>query len=58
MMHIRGISRQPQMAQSGLLDSGMTPLETLIIFVLTAAFQDWDNFPSVIQNLQKFYQKT
>jgi hypothetical protein len=53
MSHIRSISRAPQLAQGGT-----SPLETIIILLTTVIFQDWDNFPQVIQQLSKFYAKT
>jgi len=53
MTHIRPISRteQPTIAE-------MTFLETIIILVMNVYFQSWDNYASVIQNLQKYYEKT
>ena len=54
MKHVKPISRRPLPAQEGQT----TLLETAIIILLTAIFQDWDNFVPVIQNLQKFYSKT
>ncbi|HIJ65466.1 MAG TPA: hypothetical protein HPP77_05885 [Candidatus Hydrogenedentes bacterium] len=35
-----------------------TPLEQLILTVFGVYFRDWDNFPSVFSNLQKYYSKT
>lgn len=32
--------------------------EQVILLVLTIFFSDWENYPTVIQNLQKYYQKT
>jgi len=54
MRHIRPISTAPQPAQQGQVTFG----EQIILLLLTVFFQDWDNFPQVIQNLQKFYSKT
>jgi len=54
MKHIRPIARAPRLAQLGT----MTPLEQIIVFALGLIFDDWVNFQPVIQNLQKFYQKT
>jgi len=36
----------------------MTLLETIIILVMNVYFQSWDNYASVIRNLQKYYEKT
>jgi hypothetical protein len=51
MRHIRPIGRTPQLAATSLLES-------LILLVFTSAFQEYQNFQQVFQNLQKFYQKT
>ena len=51
MTHCRPISRRPVPGQVSLV-------EQAIITLLTIFFNDWDNFPVVIQNLQKFYSKT
>ena len=53
MRHVNVISRQ------GIpLLGDTTPLEAAILALFTALFSDWDNFQSVFQNLEKFYQKT
>ena len=51
MTHIHPVSCTPALAQ-------VSQLEQMILKVLTVYFNDWDNFPSVIQNLQKYYGKT
>ena len=51
MRHIRPIGRSPQLAATSLIES-------LILLMFTAAFQEFQNFQQVIQNLQKYYQKT
>jgi len=49
----------PVRAAIGGNDMGdLDPAETIVILLLSAFFQDWLNFPTVIQNLQKFYSKT
>lgn len=53
MTHLRTITRRPEPAQGGL-----DFIESIILLVYTVAFQGWDNFPSIIRNLQKFYSKT
>lgn len=53
-MHTRAITRAPHMGQVG----GTSALESIIILLVTVFFRDWDNFPTVIQNLSKFYAKT
>lgn len=53
MAHLRNISRSPSPAQQGT-----SIVETAIIFLLTIFFQDWDNYPTVVQNLQKYFSKT
>ncbi|HOD52795.1 MAG TPA: hypothetical protein PLM14_14520 [Candidatus Hydrogenedentes bacterium] len=59
MKHIGRISRMPVRAAIGGNDMGdLDPAETIVILLLSAFFQDWLNFPTVIQNLQKFYSKT
>jgi hypothetical protein len=40
------------------LTSGLDTIESVIIMLLSVFFNSWDNFSSVIQNLQKYYQKT
>lgn len=54
MTHVRCVTRAPKPAQEGVT----TPLETVIILLVSVIFQDWDNFPQVIQQLSKFYAKT
>lgn len=57
MKHIRLVSR----AQFLDFNNGygnMDLLETGVIILLTIFFSGWDNFNSVITNLQKFYRKT
>lgn len=51
MKHVRPMSQMPLEAQD------FPGVETAIVVVLTVLFQGWDNFPSVIQNLQKFFAK-
>jgi len=53
MHHVKPMTRVPAPAQGVT-----TPLESVILLLITVVFQDWDNFPQVIQNLQKFYAKT
>lgn len=54
MKHLACVSRRPSPAQVGVT----TPIETIILLLVTVLFRDWDNFPQVIQNLQKYYAKT
>jgi len=35
-----------------------TAIESIIILLLTVFFRTWDNFPTVVQNLSKYYAKT
>jgi len=42
----------------GGLSEGLDAVEQIVILLLTAFFSDWINFPTVIQNLQKYYAKT
>ncbi|MFO7975428.1 MAG: hypothetical protein R6V12_12430 [Candidatus Hydrogenedentota bacterium] len=59
MKHIGRISRMPARAQfGGDSTSELEPAEQVVILLLSAFFQDWINFPTVIQNLQKYYSKT
>lgn len=51
VMHLKSVSRTPVPAQT---DAG----ESLIITLFSILFQDWDNFPQVIQDLSKFFSKT
>ena len=53
MKHIKQVSLFP--AQS---DGEISPLEELILLVLTANFMDYVNFAAVMNNLQKYYEKT
>jgi hypothetical protein len=49
----------PAPAQFGFGGPGnLDPAESLVILLLTAFFQDWVNYRTVIQNLQKYYAKT
>lgn len=57
MTHIRRLSKLPRPASS-LISSSLSPAETLVLLLLTAGFSDWDNYSAVIQNLQKYYEKT
>jgi len=54
MTHLHLITRPPAPAQEG----NVTPLESIIIALVSVIFQDWDNFQGVLQNLRKFYSKT
>jgi len=54
MTHLRLLTRKPEVAQQGQV----SPLESLILLLLPLFFGTWDNFPTVYQNLQKFYRKT
>lgn len=54
MTHLRMISQKPHIAQEGRID----PIESIILVLLSVFFGTYDNFPTVIQNLQKFYRKT
>lgn len=56
MKHIQVISRASIFG--GGLTSGLDTIETVIIMLMSVFFNSWDNFSSVIQNLQKFYRKT
>jgi hypothetical protein len=61
MKHVQTVSRVPAPALNigGGGGYGNTSIaETVIILVMTVLFNDWENFPSVIQNLQKYYSKT
>ena len=53
MAHLKPISlaRRPMAGQTSVI-------EQAIVTLLTIFFFDWDNFPVVIQNLQKYYAKT
>jgi len=53
MTHVRAISKQASPARAQT-----SPIETVIILVMSILFQDWDNFPQVIQALSQFYAKT
>ena len=53
MSHLNTITRAPARAQGST-----SPFESVVLLFLTLLFSDWDNFPQVIQNLQKFYAKT
>ncbi len=54
MSHVKPLSRMPRVAQQGVT----TPLESVILFVLSIFFGDWANGPTVIGNLADFYAKT
>lgn len=54
MSHIHPLSRRPQLAQDGTT----TPVESAILTFLTIFFNEWTNFPIVIQTLSTFYAKT
>ena len=56
MKHIHVISRASIFG--GGLTTGLDTIESVIIMLMSVFFNSWDNFSSVIQNLQKFYQKT
>lgn len=51
MHHIRPVSRQPQLAATNIGES-------IILLFFAAAFQEFQNFQQVYQNLQKYYSKT
>jgi hypothetical protein len=53
--HINVISRA---SIFGGFTTGLDPIESVIILALSVFFNGWDNFQSVIQNLQKYYRKT
>lgn len=58
--HVTTISRTPSLAISGITGGntrGINGLESIILILLTVTFQGWDNFPSVIRNLEKYYSK-
>lgn len=57
MKHINVVSRA-QISDLFGSGQGLDLLETVIIGVITAFFSGWDNYASVVQNLQKFYRKT
>lgn len=54
MAHVRLISRGKMPVAHGATDV----YETIILLLVSIFFNDWDNFASVIQNLQKYYSKT
>ena len=59
MKHIGRISKMPVSAQfSSGISQGLDAAEQIVILLFSAFFQDWINFPTVIQNLQKYYAKT
>jgi hypothetical protein len=53
MKHIAPISQRPVAAQDPISEA----LQGIVLLLFTALFSDWDNFPSVIQNLRKYYGK-
>jgi hypothetical protein len=55
--HLNPISRTPSPAQI-FGGGGIDAIESLVLILFTVAFQGWDNFPAVIQNLQKYFAKT
>jgi hypothetical protein len=55
MKHINVISRASIFGGGTV---GLDTAETIIIMLLSVFFNGWDNFTSVIQNLQKYYRKT
>lgn len=57
MKHIKTLSRVPALATTGTTTNTSSPIEELIVLLFTAFFRNWDNFSSVIQNLQKYYGK-
>ncbi len=54
MAHVKLISRGKMPVAPGATDVW----ETIILLLMSIIFRDWDNFPQVIQNLQKYYAKT
>ncbi len=62
MKHLKYVSRTPEPAITGGGIGGgfgnITVAEQLVLVALSFFFSDWQNFPQVIQNLQKFYAKT
>lgn len=54
MRHLKTISQIPAPAS----EKSMDIYETVIIVILSVIFKDWDNFVTVVQNLEKYYQKT
>ncbi len=53
--HINVISRA---SMFGGLTTGLDAIESVILLLLSVFFNSWDNFTTVIQNLQKYYRKT
>lgn len=51
--HLRVMTHKPIAAQGGL-----DFVESLVLLLFNIGFQGWDNAPSVLRNLQKFYSKT
>lgn len=54
MAHVKPISRNISPLRPALLDA----VETIILLLVSIIFKDWDNFPQVIQNLEKYFGKT
>lgn len=54
MKHIQTVSKRPAFAQQGSL----SPLESIILLLMGIFFQDFQNYPQVSQNLEKFFRKT
>ncbi len=55
MKHIHVISRA---SLFGNFTAGLDTIESVILLLMSVFFSSWDNFATVIQNLQKYYQKT
>ena len=61
MKHVQSVSRTPSLAQLpglGGNNTGIDPVESLILILLTVFFSSYRNFPEIINNLQKYYRKT
>ena len=58
MRHLRAVSRVPKYAIGGNNYGNTSIAEEVVIMLLTVFFSAWENFPAVIQNLQKYYRKT
>lgn len=57
MKHLRTLTKIPAPAQFSDPSTGIDGLEQIILLLFSVFFNDWDNFSSVYQNLQKFYRK-
>lgn len=53
MKHIHAISRTASPPRAEL-----SAVETIVLYLFTIFFSTWDNFTTVIRNLQKYYSKT